>query len=272
LSINLQSRPGSSDQAMFEQVWITPGIIAVTAASGDDLDRWGRGFARYVRSRRGSSLEIYLPSTREALIDRFNEMLSALSLDRARAEAPVESSGRFVLVPDIRAFDSPEGHLLARLVTDFPGAGTRLVILIDPTEWARSQPLLSALGRQVRRMDVSAQQRRDRAVSQPDALHDPSLSGEGSGALSIASMPSQSQHKQPTIDLEVSRRRPINWLGAGALVAALLLVSALIVVLLHRERGPGAGFEPRSSLEWPGERSHSPQAAKRSSISHVTGA
>ncbi len=267
----LDSRPGSTEQATFEQAWMTRGILAVTAASNDDLDQWGRGFARYVRSRRGSSLEIYLPSTREALIDRFNEMLRALSVERARAEAPAESPGRVILVPDVRAFDSPEGHLLSRLVTDFPGAATRLVLLIDPTEWARSQPHLSTLGRQVQRMDISSRKDPDRTVDLPKLDHAPLLAADDR-AGSIGGAPLQPPHKQPMIDLEVSRRPSFSWLGAGALVTALLLISALIVVLLHRERGPGAGFEPRSAAERSKESVPPPQAVVHSLIPPVSGA
>lgn len=247
MSIDLNTRQDIPEQASFEQACLMRGILAVTAATGDDLDQWGRGFARYVRSRRRLALEIYLPSTREALIDRFNEILKALSLERARAAPPAESAGRFILVPDIRAFDSPEGHLLARLVSDFPGAGTRLVLLIDPSEWARSQPLLSALGRQVQRIDLSAQDGSDRDTIHREIERGPQSDLESKGEV-IHGRLGHVASEQPTIALQTSRRRPFSWLGAGALVTALLLVSALIVVLLHRERGPGPSFEPRSGV------------------------
>lgn len=246
-----------SVRSVLHRAWETHGILLVTSQVSEGLDQWGRAFAREVRSRKGANLEIYMPATRDSMIARFNELLSGMSLETARSEPLPDAIRRFILVPDIRTFDSSEGLLLARLASDFPGAATRLVLLIDQSEWLRSQTLIASLGRHVHRVVLPgspidrgasehgpADEDRGARVPAPQSETVRTLVGAHDGAR--RGLPADSV---PSVSLEGARRARFNWLGVGALVMLLLLVSALIVVLLHRERGPGAGFEPRAASE-----------------------
>ncbi len=249
-----EASDNTSVQATLQRAWRTHGVLVVTAQSSAALDQWGRAFAREVRSRQGAQLEIYMPATSDTLIARFNELLSGLSLDRARADPSPDANRRFILVPDIRAFDSSEGLLLARLATDFPGAATRLVLLIDQSEWSRSQSLLASLGRHVHKVNLSDPS--SARLSPVRERADKGIDSETEQAQVIVPVigPQQAERvtvladSVPMVRLEAARRSRFSWLGAGALVMALLLISALIVVLLHREPGPGARIEPRSAV------------------------
>jgi hypothetical protein len=223
------------------------------------LDEWGRGFARLVRSRPDLTLEIYIPSTSDALIERFNQVLARLSLDEALTDLASDLPCRILLVPDIRSLDSSEGLLLARLVADFPGAATKLVVLVDRDGSDRTEILLQSLGRKVARVDLDVAPVVSGLSGAPSRSKPVAAAAEASGQRRISPDPSQPsaptivsvsplrpEREQGWVELGVvtPRRPTILWLGAGALLMAILLISALVVVLLHRERGPGAAFSP----------------------------
>jgi hypothetical protein len=234
-------------------------VLAVLGTNASALDNWGRAFARRARREPGLNLEIYMPSTRDALIERFNQVLAGLSVEQARAERPPGSASRIILAPDIRSLDTPEGLLLARLASDFPGAATRLVVLVDRDGSVRTERLLQSLGRGITRFELDLEGEANTqpttlatTVSAPsggDAEHAPSFPGwspvssSETGAIDLL--------PEPLVQAAPSRRNGARWLGAGALLMAILLISALIVVLLHRERGPGAAFTQRLALEVP---------------------
>lgn len=268
----LRSSMQASVERGFELAWNGAGVLAVLARQSGDLEHWGRTFARRVRSHHGAALEIYMPAARESLIERFNQSLAGLSIETARAEPPPAAGRRIILVPDWAAMDSPEGMLLARLVSDFPGAATRLVVLVDFDPLGRAQRFLEALGRGVQRLDLDATHAPDRLPGSDPGFSLPAQQGASDGQPTPDREPardrtlpqdeptvSQTRAKAESIDperqvamLPVANHsggpggRAMRWLGVGALLMALLLVSVLIVVLLHRQTGPGA-----SSDRWP---------------------
>ena len=246
-------------EAVLERVRGGASVLAVLGSSTASLDEWGRGFARLVRSRPDLTLEIYIPSTSDALIERFNQVLARLSLDEALTDLASDLPCRILLVPDIRSLDSSEGLLLARLVADFPGAATKLVVLVDRDGSDRTEILLQSLGRKVARVDLDVAPVVSGLSGAPSRSKPIAAAAEASGQRRISPDPSQPsaptivsvsplrpEREQGWVELGVvtPRRPTILWLGAGALLMVILLISALVVVLLHRERGPGAAFSP----------------------------
>jgi hypothetical protein len=159
----------------------------------------------------------------------------------------------------VRSLDTPEGLLLARLVCDFPGAGTRLVILVDRDDAERTDTLLQSLGRGITRLDLDTDSGRPpRPVPAVDDSMVPAGSIDSSIMPGSSSMPIQSLRSAAlgsSLDglpsaLPAQRGRS-RWVGIGVLLMAMVLISTLIVVLLHRERGPGAAFAQRLALERP---------------------
>ncbi len=234
-------------------------VVAVTGTRASALEAWGRAFARKARGDSAFSLEIYMASTRDALIDRFNQVLTGLTVDQARSAGPTDGPCRIVLVPDVRSLDTPEGLLLARLVCDFPGAGTRLVILVDRDDAERTDSLLQSLGRGMTRLDLDtdagrslratpvADDRPNRSESVPSS---PFQEGAPIHAHALRAAEDSSGIDGLPSALPLRRGRS-RWVGVSVLLMALVLISTLIVVLLHRERGPGAAFAQRLALEQP---------------------
>ncbi len=236
----------------FQAAWKGPGVLAVLASRSSELETWGRAFARRVRAHPGATLEIYMPAARDGLIERFNQSLAGISIEVARAEPAEDLGRRIILVPDFEALDSTEGMLLARLVSDFPGAMTRLVILVDLDGLERAQRFVEALGRGAQRFSIDFAQGPDGVAgldrAAPEA--DPRI---GSQQIHNARSRAKAEPFDPERQVAMlpvaagggggGRGRSGRWISAGALLMAVLLVSALIVVLLHRPTGPGASFE-----------------------------
>ncbi len=235
-----------------------PGVLAVLASRSTDLEAWGRAFARRVRAHPGATLEIYMPAARDGLIERFNQSLAGISIEVARAEPAEDLGRRIILVPDFEALDSTEGMLLARLVSDFPGAMTRLVILVDMDGIQRAQRFVEALGRGAQRLSIDFAYGSDAVGgTDTDALDaDPRIASQAlHNSRPRAKMESFDPEQQVAMlpvaagSGSAGQGRSGRWISAGALLMAVLLVSALIVVLLHRPTGPGASFEQSPTAE-----------------------
>ena len=99
---------------------------------------------------------LLLPSTSEALIARFNEILATRPMAEAMQDRSneTESAVRILFSPEARSMSAREGRLLARLVSSFPGANTRLVLLHDENEDSDQQQVLELLGKRLLRWPV----------------------------------------------------------------------------------------------------------------------
>ncbi len=104
--------------------------IAFISKSDALLDHYGRLFAEQLRRTSRLALEIYSPDSTDALIDRFNRILASMSVSEALKTEGSMAPSRLLLVYDGRATGVREVQLLARLLKDFPGANTRVALLL----------------------------------------------------------------------------------------------------------------------------------------------
>lgn len=104
--------------------------LVLVSPSGELLDHFGAAFIRRLKQNLGNTpVEVFMPPDSEVMLERFNKLLSALSLDVAtqtRKEMPPESVW---VVHDANALGSYEIELLTRLVHQFPGAGISTVLM-----------------------------------------------------------------------------------------------------------------------------------------------
>ena len=84
---------------------------------------------RMLRGQPGLRLEAIQPTGTESLLARFNELMSAMPLDVARAEAPSGARLHLWVLKLSRRLELPEVRLLLKLVQDFPGARVRLLLM-----------------------------------------------------------------------------------------------------------------------------------------------
>ena len=104
--------------------------LVLVSPSGELLDHFGAAFIRRLKQNLANTpVVVFLPPDSEVMLDRFNKLLSSLSLDVAtqtRKDKPPESVW---VVHDANALGSYEVELLTRLVHQFPGAGISTVLM-----------------------------------------------------------------------------------------------------------------------------------------------
>lgn len=84
---------------------------------------------RMLRRQPGLKVELIQPTGTETLLARFNELMSAMPLDVARAGAPSGARLHVWVLKLSRRLELPEVRLLLKLVQDFPGARVRLLLM-----------------------------------------------------------------------------------------------------------------------------------------------
>ncbi|MEY3665514.1 MAG: hypothetical protein RLZZ153_1696 [Pseudomonadota bacterium] len=238
--------------------------LAIVAESEALLEAWGRALARSLRETPGVIVDLFMPASAEALLSRFNQVLADLPIERARAEPLPEQPLRVILVSDLAAFDTPEGALMARLVTDFPGANLRVLLLADRGSPEITERVFSSFGRRLKRVYLDQAGVSDSLSESAPRPEDLALRGERRSPHADASvMPDRTVREtddrttaarqfQPDIPIESAhsggRGRPVRaWFAWLSVAIALLLISLLIVTLLHRDRTP-AGGAPRAQV------------------------
>jgi hypothetical protein len=105
--------------------------VAISSDNDDVLDHYGRIVINQLRQLPDLQIEVFLPANTEALLERFNQILSGLSLTDARDAESSPAPRRVLIAHDAKAINARELQLLARLIQDFPGANTSLVLLLD---------------------------------------------------------------------------------------------------------------------------------------------
>jgi hypothetical protein len=163
--------------------------IAFISHSDALLDHYGRLFAEQLRRTSRLAVEIYSPDSTDALIDRFNRILASMSVSEALKTEGSMAPSRLLLVYDGRATGVREVQLLARLLKDFPGANTRVALLLHAH--ADAPKKVEAFGKRMVHWELSLptatekQDLLDRAAAQgslPEAQAFLALLGEESNA------------------------------------------------------------------------------------------
>ncbi len=151
---NIFFRPG--DQARLDRlvraVSEEASSVALVSDSDAVLDHYGRMLAEELRSTAKVAVEIYSPDSTDALMDRFNRILASMSVSEALKAQGSTAPARLLLVYDGRATGVREMQLLARLLKDFPGANTRVALLLHAH--AEAGKKIDAFGKRMVRWDV----------------------------------------------------------------------------------------------------------------------
>ena len=76
-------------------------------------------------------IEVFLSTSKDGLLKRFNQMLANLSIDEARKPASADTLVHLLVINDASAVKDEEWTLLIRLIRDFPGANVRVALFVD---------------------------------------------------------------------------------------------------------------------------------------------
>lgn len=147
----------ASDKARYDRVvrgLLEEKLTALLVSDCDALlDHYGRMLADGLRKIGGLSVEVYFPNSTEAVLARFNRILADLTVAEAIQTEGSTAPNRLLLVYDGKATGVKEIQLLARLLKDFPGANTRVVLLLHHTG-EESDKKVEAFGKRALRWDI----------------------------------------------------------------------------------------------------------------------
>ncbi len=128
--------------------------LALSSNSEGVLDHYGRLVLAKLRKTAGLQVEVFLPQNTEQLLERFNQILSDISIEDARNPENSTAPRRVLLAHDAKAISQRDLQLLARLVQDFPGANVSLVMLVDKLGMQLHERTLDSFGQRLVRWPV----------------------------------------------------------------------------------------------------------------------
>ena len=117
--------------------------LAIVGANDAIVDHYCSMLVKRLRTLPDVRLEVYSTTDTEALLDSFNTILASLSTAEAIGGRNTSAPLRILIASDADHINPVQGRLLARLVSNFPGANTQLILL--QTDSAGDKPM-SILG------------------------------------------------------------------------------------------------------------------------------
>lgn len=150
----------ASDRRRFDYVMraVRESSLSLALSSDNEgvLDHYGRMVLGRLRKTEGLQIEVFLPQNTEQLLERFNQILSGISLDDARRAEDSPAPRRVLIAHDAKAISGRDLQLMARLVKDFPGANVSLVLLVDRAGMQVHERTLEGFGQRLLRWPVEA--------------------------------------------------------------------------------------------------------------------
>lgn len=136
---------------------LTEGSINLAVLSEHDmvLDYYGNLFEERLRAKGNHHVEFCFSTNSERLVQKFNEILSELSLNEALDKDKNDAPRRFLIFRDSVLMQDFELQLLARLVNGFPAGNINVILLINSAADFRSK--IAAFGKNLLEWDVETQ-------------------------------------------------------------------------------------------------------------------
>jgi len=175
------------------------------AILGDDevaLAHYGKRIFQHLREQGEMHVELWTSADSDKLIDRFNEILSELTLDQALGKENKTIPKRYMIFPDTQGIQDFELQLLARLVNGFPASNINLILLIN--NQSNHEKKLSTFGKNLLQWVLESE---DPTPSKPQRIE---TLDEWPGAQSVPTNQPISQPIPTTIDLPAAPLPPLD--------------------------------------------------------------
>ncbi len=133
---------------------LTEGTMNLAVLSQHDmvLDFYGNLFDERLRAKGETDVEFCFTTNSETLVQKFNEILSDLTLNEALEKEKKTASHRYLIFRDSILMQDFELQLLARLVNGFPASNITVILLINSAGNYRSK--LEAFGKNLLQWEV----------------------------------------------------------------------------------------------------------------------
>ena len=118
------------------------------------LNYYGQLFLNHLREAMpNGAIESYNPSDADVLIENFNQLVSAMSVQEALKQGNLSDVTKVWVIKSAHSMDPHEIELLGQLLQQFPGSKVRVVLWMAGTE--PSANLLNALGKKMMRWNIA---------------------------------------------------------------------------------------------------------------------
>lgn len=136
---------------------LTEGSINLAVLSDHDkvLDYYGNLFEERLRAKGETNIEWCTTTNSEHLVQKFNEILSEITLDQALEKEKKHAPRRIMLFRDSILMQDFELQLLARLVNGFPAGNISVILLINSVGNYHSK--LEAFGKNLLKWEVETE-------------------------------------------------------------------------------------------------------------------
>jgi SPOR domain len=136
---------------------LTEGSINLAVLSDHDmvLDYYGSLFEERLRAKGETHIEWCSSTNSEKLVQKFNEILSEITLDQALEKDKKHAPRRFLLFRDSILMQDFELQLLARLVNGFPAGNISVILLINSV--GNYQSKVVAFGKNLLKWEVETE-------------------------------------------------------------------------------------------------------------------
>jgi hypothetical protein len=136
---------------------LTEGSINLAVLSDHDqvLDYYGHLFDERLRAKGETHIEFCASTNSERLVQKFNEILSEITLDQALEKDKKHAPRRFLVFRDSILMQDFELQLLARLVNGFPAGNISVILLINSADNYKSK--LEAFGKNLLQWEVETE-------------------------------------------------------------------------------------------------------------------
>jgi len=136
---------------------LTEGSINLAVLSDHEmvLDYYGSLFEERLRAKGETHIEWCSSTNSEKLVQKFNEILSEITLDQALEKDKKHAPRRFLLFRDSILMQNFELQLLARLVNGFPAGNISVILLINSA--GNFQSKVEAFGKNLLKWEVETE-------------------------------------------------------------------------------------------------------------------
>ncbi len=136
---------------------LTEGSINLAVLSDHDrvLDYYSHLFEERLRSKGETHIEFCSSTNSEHLVQKFNEILSEITLDQALEKQAKHAPRRFLVFRDSVLMQDFELQLLARLVNGFPAGNISVILFINSADSYETK--LQAFGKNLLQWEVETE-------------------------------------------------------------------------------------------------------------------
>jgi septal ring-binding cell division protein DamX len=108
--------------------------LAILGEDDVGLAHYARRIAQHLRQNPAIEVELWTSADSEKLVQRFNEILSEVSVQDALNKAQKAATKRYMIFPDAQSIQEIDLQLLARLINGFPASNIHVILLLNSLE------------------------------------------------------------------------------------------------------------------------------------------